>query len=706
MRTVRLGALLAALLLIGAARAGEVRLVRDTWGVPHIFAGNLVDGAYAMGYAQAEDRIDQIMTTYRLASGRMAEIAGPSMVEWDWRAIITGQERVCKAKYGQVPAELRAMIEAFQAGVRAWMAKNPTKIPPTVIEMEPWMVLAVGRMIIFNWPVDRGFEELEAGRRSGFASNQWAVRPERTADGAALLLIDPHIPWDGPFRFWEFRLHVGDDLVISGFGPAGAPTVGLGHNNYTGFACTTGGPDTTDVYIETVNPANAKQYQYDGQWRTMTSATYTIKVRGAEPVIRELDSTHHGPIIGRDGDKAFSLACPYLEEVGLIEQLYRMQTARNLSEFNAALGMNQLMEQNVMYADIAGNIQYVRTGRVPIRPAGNINWERPVPGHTSATEWLGIHPMRDLIQVRNPATGYLQNCNISPDTMARNLGLKLSDWPAYIHDDEPGRSNSRGRRAVELLERHDKLTIDQAVGIALDCHADGAELWIAEARALLELVDDGVDGGMITRDQGDTLLAALRPLAAWDGMMDQTSTAATLYRFWRQQAAADGAQLTGESITDEMHLAVGLALLKTCETMKQKYGRIDVPYGELHRVARGGFSYPCSGGDSGGGMTLRAISWQADGDKFIGRAGNNWVQLIQFRPGAVRSWSLTPYGQSDDPASPHFMDQAEKLFSPTLMKPTWLAPGELAAHTESTISLIGPGVAGGVAGPRGGLRRR
>ncbi len=689
MRTAvaRLAPLAALLFALSACAAGEVTIRRDTWGVPHIFAADMVDGAYAIGYAQAEDRLEQLMLSYRLAAGRMAELVGPAMLEWDQRAIITQQKAVCTARYAEVPADLRAVIEAFQAGVKAYMAEHPDKIPANVIEIEPWHVLALGRMIIFNWPVDRGYEELERGRRSGFASNQWAVRPERTADGAAFLLIDPHIPWDGPFRFWEYRLHLDDGLVISGFGPTGAPTIGLGHNNFGGFACTTGGPDTTDVYLETVNPDNPKQYQYDGAWRGMRTETHTIPVRGGEPVSFELEFTHHGPVIGRDGDKAFSLACPYLHEIGLIEQLYRMQTARNIDQFNAALGMNQLMEQNVMYADIEGNIQYCRTGRVPIRPAGDIDWTKPVAGNTSATEWLGIHPMSDLIVVRNPATGYLQNCNISPDTMARGLGLNLADWPAYLHDATSGASNSRGRRAVELLDGMTSMTVEQAMSVVLDTHADGAERWITEARELLSLVPDAVAQGMVNQEQAQQATYVLTALAEWDGHMSADSRAPTYYRFWRIQAARDGATLTGETADLDTHIAVGGSLVTACQQLLEKYGTLDLPYGELHRVGRAGIDFPASGGDSGGGMTLRAISWSEQNGKYFGRAGQNWVQLVQFRPGAVRSWSLTPYGQSDDPDSPHFMDQAERLFSTTMLKPTWLDPAELEGNVESVTVL-------------------
>lgn len=665
----------------GAMGAAEVVIKRDVWGVPHIFAPTLADAAYGLGYAQAEDRLEQIMVNYRLAIGRMAEVAGPDYVEHDWLQRLCGHEEVCRRRWPEVPADVRAMCESFQAGVRAYMAAQPGREPAARIEMEPWMIPALGRMIVFGWPIGQAFEELQRRGEVQFYSNQWAVRPERTADGAALLLIDPHIPWDGPFRFYEFRMHV-PGLDVSGFAPVGAPVVGLGHNNYLGWACTTGGPDTTDIYVEQLDPDNPQRYRYDEEWREIRSEPVTIAVKGAEPVVRQLERSHHGPIVKREDGKAYAVACPYFEEIGLIEQLYRMMTATDLESFNAAADMRQLMEQNLMMADVAGNIQYIRTGRVPIRPPG-FDFSKPVPGNTSRSEWLGIHPTADLVVVRNPPTGYLQNCNIGPDTMAAGLNLDPAAYPSYIYFDQPGRTNSRGRRAVELLEAHPKLTIAQAMAIVLDDHADGGEAWQAAVRRAASSVNLPATFG----EDAPLLRQAIRHLSAWNGHMHQDSVAATIYRMFRQAASEQGVkvEVSAFGLDAQRHLLGALAL--ACLRLVEAHGTIEVPYGRIHRVQRGERSWPASGGESGGGMTLRAISANLRDGVFYGRAGQNWVQLVQFKRGAVRSWSLTPYGQSDDPESPHYCDQAERLFSPGKLKPTWFDPNELEGHVESVTTL-------------------
>jgi len=664
-------------IVASAARAGEITIRRDTWGVPHVFADSLGDAAYALGYAQAEDRLEQIFANYRLAVGRTAEVVGTSAVEDDYRQRVVGHEAVCRRRYPELPPEVRELCERYQQGVRAYLAEHPGRRPANALEMEPWMVPATLRLMIFNWPLGRANREL--GLRDSFDlfSNQWAVRPERTAAGAALLLIDPHVHWDGPFRFYEFRLHAGE-LDVSGFGPVGTPLLGLGHNAFLGWACTTGGPDTTDIYVEEVDPRNPLRYRYDDGWREMTRERVTIAVKDAADVVRDVERSHHGPIVSRQGGKAYALACPYIGEIELAAQFHAMMTARNLAEFDAALGRNQLMEQNVMYADVAGNIRYVRTGRVPIRPAG-FDFSKPVPGNTSRSEWLGIHPMKDLVQVLNPLCGYLQNCNVSPDSMAKNLAVSADDYPTYIFDAAAKASNTRGRRAIELLEANPRMTIDTAHAIALDTHADRCEKWQQAVQSAAERTNLG------RRRKGvaaASLRTAIATLVAWNGMMDQDSVGATLYRGLRIVAKDRKVDATGspDALID--------ALAEAVAWLEANHGSAEVPYGRVHRVRRGDRSWPVSGGDAGAGdQTLRAIVSTLDGNVFSGNGGQNWLQLVQFQPGAVRSWSVTPYGQSDDPASPHFADQAERLFGPGRLKPTCFQPAELEGNVESTTTL-------------------
>ncbi len=665
-----------AILLTGTfSRAGEtneITIKRDTWGVPHIFAATLANGAYALGYAQAEDRLEQIFTNYREAIGRTAEIAGAKAVEDDFQARLAGHETVCRRRYHELPAEVHAVCEAFQDGVRAYLAEHPEKTTTNALPIEPWMIPALSRALIFHWPMGAAKRELSHRNEWHFFSNEWTVRPERTADGAALMLTDPHVGLEGMFRFFEFRMHAGGH-DISGFSPAGTPFIGVGHNAFLGWACTTGGPDTTDIYVEQTDPENPRRYRYDDGWLEMTGEKVTIAVKDSAPVMRVLEHSHHGPIALREGKKAFAVACPYFNQIDFVTQAYRMMTAHNLAEFDAAMAMNQLMEQNIMYADVDGNIRYIRTGRVPIRPPG-FDFTKPVPGDTSRLEWLGIHPMKDLVQVLNPPTGYMQNCNIGPDMMAKGLKLDLAAYPKYIANIGKGVTDTRGRRAVELLESHPKLTIEEATAIVLDAHADRCEKWQA---ALRKAATPGNLEKSRAGAEADTIQKAVKTLLAWNGVMDQNSVGATLYRGW--QMAIGKHKLKTDSSAGALLDALG----ETVAWLQKNYGTMEVTYGQINRIRRGEKSWPFSGGESGGGQTLRAMAGALDGKVFYGHWGQNWTQLVQFKRGSVRSWSATPFGESDNPESPHYTDQAEKLFSPGQLKPTWFQPSELESHVES-----------------------
>ena len=667
--------------LTGGAQAESVRIARDEWGVPHVFAETEAGGAYGLGWAQAEDRLEQLLWNYRWGAGTMAEAFGPDWLEHDWRAHLVGHQEVCREQYASVPADVRAALEAFQRGVMDYMADHPDEVPEWAPQIEPWQVLALGRSIIFEWPLGTAMSELE--RRDEvelpFSSNQWAVRPERTADGHAIMCIDPHIPWDGPFRFYEFRLHSGS-LNLSGFGPVGSPTLGLGHNQHLAWANTTGGPDTTDVYVEECDPENPRRYRYDGEWREMTVRPVTIAVKGAEPVTREVESTHHGPVFLREGNRAYAVACPYFDQAGLVTQLYRMGQATSLSEFKDAVFMLQLMEQNTMVADVEGNIYYLRNGRVPIRPEG-YDFTLPVPGNTSKTEWLGLYAPDRLVQIENPPQGYMQNNNCGPEFMMVGSPLRAEDYPPEVWG--WGNDHSRSIRGRELLDAADRMTLEQAVAITLDTHAQGVE----HCQVALRRAREGVPEQIIANEPG--LAEALAAFMAWDGYLTAETTAGPFYKAFLEAARKAGIDFgpiyREEWLGDQQINAIRMAVLAAVRYLYDTYGTTLVAWGDLHRVRRGERSYPAAGGDGGSGSTLRAIGVQRDEETGIayGESGQSWTQLVVLEPGNVRSFSATPYGQSDHPDSPHYFDQGEKLFSQLKLKETFFQPASLEGHIES-----------------------
>jgi acyl-homoserine lactone acylase PvdQ len=682
--------------------AEQVTIYRDDFGVPHIFAATEEGAAYGMGYAQAQDRLEELFRQYRRATGTMSEVFGQQFFRDDYRQRLWQHAAIAREKYGELSPKVRATIEAYQQGVRRYMKEHPSQVPAWAPPLEPWMCVALGRYIIWGWPEGDAGGDLRRGgiepdRIEYRGSNQWLVAPVRTAYQAPIACIDPHLSWYGQFRFYEARLY-GGSLEYSGMAILGMPFPVLGHNRYLSIAMTTGGPDAADCYEEEINPDNPRQYKYDGAWRDMTVRSEHIKVKGGDNITEqniELEYTHHGPVVARKNGKAYTLKLPYFDQVQLTDQAFRMITAKNLAEMKKALAMFQFMEQNIMVGTVQGDIFYLRNARVPIRAAG-YDYSRPLPGNTSQSEWLGIHALDDLVQLHNPTQGYMQNCNISPQFLTRDCPLVPSKWSerpylfngfASILEMAKNRDNPLHQRAAQCLDElavEERLTTDRAIDIAMSSGVFGADKWQDRLQKAWSTAPRE------TREKlGPATLVQL--ITEWDRRCDADSIGAVQYRYWKDQfddqtKLMDRAGMPSPaSVSDTKVLD---CLEKAADKLIADFNRMDVAYGEVYRVGREGGkrTWPVGGGSVRTIETPRAISFDRIGDtpNFIGRGGQTSTQVVLLT-NPPRSWTVVPLGQSDHPESPHFDDQAEKLFSHGKMKPTYfLDKADLMNHVEST----------------------
>lgn len=674
---------------------GEVRIARDQWGVPHIFAQTDEAAAFGLGYAQATDRLGEVMKNFRRAEGTMAEAFGKSFVTEDIISRLLGHRAKSEEHYDSIPAQLRAINEAFLSGIGAYMDEHPEDVPEWAVELEPWRPVSVGRYIIGGWQVGDIMGDLRAG---GIAptelayrgSNEWVVAPERTADGHAIALVDPHLSWYDQFRFFECRVY-GETIAFSGVAIVGAPLPSLGHSQFCSIAMTTGSGDTADIFMEKINPDDPTQYERDGQWLALERRIEKINILNEDGTMRTLDypvdSTVHGPLIARKDGFGYAVATPYMESVGLFEQIYKMITAQNLEQMIDALAMLELMGQNVMVATVDGDIYYQRTGKVPIRAEG-VDPSRPIPGHLSANDWQGNHPASELVQVTNPAAGYMQNCNIAPSAMMEDSPMRLADYRPYIFGTKETPPHQRAAGAVRLLAANDRMTIDDALELAMSTYVHGAEVWVELLRSAWAESD-------VSTSADDDRAQLYRQISEWDYHSRPDSTGAMAYKHWKAELPkeARGRERYGDGPTAEIPPAEAIAALgRAAERMKETYDSLQVRFGDVFRVGRKGSeeTWPVGGGSRGGGLpetgmaTLRAIGFsKRKNGAWVGGVGQTSTQVVVLsRP--PRSWTIVPLGQSDHRDSPHWDDQARELFSKGLMKPSWfMDPEGLAAHLES-----------------------
>jgi len=700
----------------------SVAITRDDWGTPHVRAATEEAAFYGVGYAQAEDHLDRLLRNWLWVRGETATALGESGVELD-----VAQRRWChleesRQAFGRLSTELQRNHRAFVAGVGRYLADHPDEVPSWAPTPDPALSVGVFRTLFWLYAIADGFAACrragvdlagvateDAMVRSLVASNEWVVHPDRTAEGGLALLSDPHGDLSGAAEPFQVIIE-GGRIHSMGISLVGAALPLWGHTRDVAWALTTGGPSVSDCYVVEID-ADRDRYRFDAGWRTLARREVVIAQRDGEPVRRTLEYTDHNgiacPVIGRQDNLAFAVCTPYMHVAHLFEeQLYRWHLAPTAADAVDAMRPGGTFVQNVLIGDRHGGIAYVRAGRVPIRAPG-VDWRQPVPGNTSATAWRGVHPLDDLVQVRDPATGFLQNCNVAPDTMVRRedvaaLGLDAGAHPDYIYNDTPGRTTTRGRRAVELIGRNPVATVDDIVAWTLDQSWVDVEVW---QRALETAIEGEADAAP---------LGFTGAILGFDGVARADSREALAYLYWRRAIATT--PITPEllrecfnhveagELTDDDAALLLDAARRAESRLVEEHGTTDLRLGDICRVGRGAESWP------GGGVfhlarpgvgdeplsplvdsPLRLMEYGAVDEHGQRRGfwGARGLSLVIFTD-PIRSYSCLGFGQSGRRDSPHFSDQS-RLFSDNRLRPTYFDDlAGLEAVAEGTVTLAVP----------------
>jgi penicillin amidase/acyl-homoserine-lactone acylase len=671
----------------GAWTGGEydVRVLRDTWGVPHVFGVTDADVAYGLAYAHAEDDFATMQDALLAARGKLASVYGRRAAPNDYMVHLFRIWDLVRERYEtELSPETRAICEAYADGANRYAALHPKEVKSGLLPIRGQDIIAgfVHKLPLF-FGIDSTLRDLMDPERTGESSNRdaagalpgnaspgpgtgsnaFAVAPGRAADGQTFLAVNSHQPWEGPVAWYEVHLRSEQGWEVAGGVFPGSPVVFHGHNPNLGWASTVNNPDLVDVYALETNPENPDQYRFDGEWRDLEIRTAPIEVKLWGPISwtykREVLWSVYGPVL-RQPHGTYAIRYAGMDEVRMVEQWYRMNKARSFDEWLDAMQLMSLPMFNFIYADGEGNIFYLYNGLLPVRSEG-YDWSETLPGNTSDTLWTEYLPFERLPQVKNPESGFTQNCNSSPFRTTIGPGNPdPKDYSTTLGIET--RMTNRALRALELLGADDSITQEEFYTYKYDM-AYTRESWVGE---LLGKIQESPPPG------DPVLQEALAVLRAWDLRTDPTNPGAAIGVLTMFPLRA--ARFRGLPPPDLVETFAEVA-----HALKKTHGRIDVPWSEVNRLRRGKVDLGLGGGPD----ILHAVyGGELIDGRITGRAGDSLVVLVTWDENGVSSRSISPYGTAvQDESSPHYADQAP-LFVKRQTKPILLSEADIRAHLE------------------------
>lgn len=694
-------------------QAKNITIIRDHWGIPHIYGKTDADAVFGLMYAQCEDDFQRVEMNYIEKLGRLAEVKGESELYSDLyiKMILDSADAV--TDYNKAPAWLKKLCTAFADGINYFLYKHPEVKPALLTRFKPWYPLlwtdgSIGAINTADITVNDlknfyskepavSFQEKKQPEEILTGSNGFAFSPGITASGHAILYINPHVTF-----YFRPEVHMVSEEGLNAYGAVtwGQFFIYQGFNERCGWMHTSSAVDAADTYVEKISAKeNGWVYEYDGMQKPVLQkriAVTTKKGSGFETHYFNALFTHHGPLMAKRNNKWISVKADNRLMNGLIQCWQRTQ-AKGLEDFKKTLELKGNISNNTVYADADGNIAYWHGNRIPVRDP-KYDWSKPVDGSTSATEWKGYHSINETVFSINPENGWLQNCNSTPFTVAGVNSPKKENYPAYM---APDGENFRGLNAVRVLGEENKYTIDKVIKAGYDTRLTAFELLIP---ALVKAFEKNIP-------YSDSLFALLAgPVAVlknWDYRCGVNSIATTLAVEWGQRIlpaifrtrivddeeadAVEKAQYFAATATPEELL---LPLLATVNDLQNRYGRWQMPWGEINRFQRISAELDHTFDDSKPSLAVPFVSsaWGMlpsytsrifpGTKKRYGINGNSFICAVEFGKKIIAK-SLLAGGQSGHENSPHFFDQGE-MYSKGIFKEIYFYKEDVIKHAERT----------------------
>ncbi len=688
------------------AAAARVTITRDDWGIAHVAGKRDADAVFGMIYAQAEDDFGRIEANYLTALGRTAEAEGAAKdaIWQDLRQRLYVDPVELKAQYRASPAWLRALMDAWADGLNFYLATHPSTHPKVLTRFEPWMALSFTEGSI-GGDIERiSLSELESfygGKavpptaeetgtvpREPVGSNGIAIAPANTVDGHALLLINPHTSFY--FRS-ELQMASGEGLDAYGAATWGQFFVYQGFNERVGWMHTSSGVDNVDEFAETiVRGAKGLSYRYGPALRPVASRRITLAYRRPDGTRGErgftVYRTHHGPIVAARGGKWIAEALMW-RPVPALQQSWLRTKANDLASYLKVAALQANSSNDTIFADGKGEIAYLHPQFVPVRD-DRFDYASAVDGADPATDWKGLHPLDSLPSAIDPGVGWVHNTNDWPWDAAGPDSPKAEDFPRYM--DQAG-ANARGTHADLVLAGRRDFTPERLIAAAYDSYLPAFAALVPQLVAAY----DALPGADPRRAR---LAAPIALLRGWDDRWGYASEPTSLAVFWGDSLWHDvGAFARQERMNVPDYIAgrvppeAKLAALQTAvDKLTGDFGSWKVPWGTINRFqrlddaiaphfddAKPSIAVPFTSAQWGSLASFGAKPY-ANTTRYYGSSGNSFVAVVEFGP-RVRAFAVTAGGESGDPASPHFLDQAQR-YADGRLRPVYFYADQLEDH--------------------------
>jgi len=685
--------------------AQRVTIIRDDWGIAHVYGKTDADAVFGMIYAQAEDDFNRVETNYLNAMGRLAETEGESKIYQDLRMKLFMDPDELKSEYTASPAWLKALMNSFADGLNFFLSKHPEVKPRVFTLFEPWMALSFTEGSI-GGDIERiNLKQLEAFygkhpvRETASAeasrleeprgSNGIAIEPSNTVAHHALLLINPHTSF-----FFRSELQMTSEEGLNAYGAVtwGQFFVYQGFNDRAGWMHTSSGVDSIDEYLETVEKRGDRfYYKYGSEERPVVARDIIVPYKTANGTAEKkftVYRTHHGPVIREDNGKWVSIRLMQ-EPVKALTQSYTRTKAKNYKEYRQTMELKANSSNNTIFADADGDIAYFHGNFIPRRDT-SFDWTKPVDGSNPATEWHGLLSVDETPHLLNPKSGWLYNTNNWPWSAAGPSSPRKEDYPVYV---EQGGESARGLHAIRLLENKRDFTLDSLIAAAYDSYLP----WFEKTLPTLIKAWEAAPASDPLKAK---LAGQIELLRGWDFRWGAGSVPTSLAVFWGEEvrrAFGDVAKKAGMPVEDYIAGKAPAAVLLqslavASDKLEASFGSWKTPWGDINRFQRltGDIVQPFSDAEPSIPVGFTSSQWGSLASfgaraypgtkKWYGTSGNSFVAVVEFGE-TVQAKAVTAGGESGHPSSPHFNDQA-KRYATGELREVYFYRSQLKGHTE------------------------